>query len=364
MLAGSIADKATVLITAVGGGGVGEQTLKALRLAGGYRIVGADVRSRCAQFGLVDEAVLLPPAASPDYIDAVLHVAGRMAVQAVFPGSEPELRVMSDHRDRIEAAGYFLPINPRPVIETCMDKMATARFLDEHGFASPRSVQIDTLDDLARVDRFPVVIKPSVGSGGSRDCFIAQTLRELELIGAFIVDRGAQIMVQEYVGTGDDEYTVGVLHDMDGNFINSIGLRRLVSGQLHMRLSVRNITERRDLGDLLVVSSGVSHGYLDRFPEVTGPCEEIAAALGVTGAVNIQCRFVDGKVRVFEINPRLSGTTSLRALVGYNEPDVLLRKHLLGEEIETRFPYEGGLVLRSLSETVLVDREVRDWRSL
>lgn len=363
-MAGPMPERIGVLITAIGGGGVGEQTLKALLLAGGYRIVGADVRSRCAQFRLTDEAVLLPPANSPDYIDAVLHVAQKTDVQAVFPGSEPELRVMSDNRDRIEAAGYFLPINPRRVIDTCMDKMATARFLDDHGFASPRSVQVETLDDLRQVDWFPVIIKPSVGSGGSRDCFIAQTARELELIGAYIVDRGAHIMVQEYVGTADDEYTVGVLHDMDGRFVNSIGLRRLLAGQLHTRVSVANATGRRDLGDRLVISSGVSHGYLDRFPEVTGPCEAIAAALGVTGAVNIQCRFVDGKVRVFEINPRLSGTTSLRAMVGYNEPDVLLRKHLLGETIETRFPYEGGLVMRSLSEALIGDAEVPGWQSL
>ena len=34
---------------------------------------------------------------------------------------------------------------------------------------------------------------------------------------------------------------------------------------------------------------------------------------------------------MFEINPRFSGTTSLRAMVGYNEPDVLIRHHVLGE---------------------------------
>jgi len=55
--------------------------------------------------------------------------------------------------------------------------------------------------------------------------------------------------------------------------------------------------------------------------------------------VNVQCRLVDGEVVVFEINPRFSGTTSLRAMVGYNEPDVLFRHHVLGEPIEPHFPY-------------------------
>jgi carbamoyl-phosphate synthase large subunit len=354
----------TVLITAVCTGGVGEQTLKALRLASGYRIVGADMRPRCPQFALVDEAVTLPAATHPDYLDALLTVCEKLAVQAVLPGSEPELRVMSDNRDRIQAAGLFLPINPRNVIDIGMDKLATAAFLDEHGFASPRSRRIGSLEDLAGIDWFPVIVKPAVGSGGSRDCFIAQTPRQLELIGEYILTADAQIMVQEYVGTPEHEYTVGVLHDMEGNFINSIGLRRLLQGQLHQRVSARNITGRRELGDVLVISSGVSHGYVDRFPEVTEPCERIAASLGARGAINVQCRLVDNEIRVFEINPRLSGTTSIRALLGYNEPDILLRRHILGEDIETRFAYRSGLVLRSLTEEVFVEREVQDWTSI
>jgi carbamoyl-phosphate synthase large subunit len=57
-----------------------------------------------------------------------------------------------------------------------------------------------------------------------------------------------------------------------------------------------------------------------------------------------------GIPKVFEINPRFSGTTSLRAMKGYNEPDCLLRKHLFGEEIKVRFDYGSGLILRSLCE--------------
>lgn len=357
-------ERLTVLVTAVGGGGVGEQTLKALRLAGGYRIVGSDSRRMVAQFALVDEAVILPPATSPDYLNALLSVCARFGVQAVFPGSDPELMAMSRNRDPIEDAGLFLPINSTGVIEIGQDKLATAEFLTAHGFDPPRSVRIRGQDDLAAVDWFPVIVKPSVGGGGSRDCFIAQTPRQLQLLGEYILSAGTEMMVQEYVGTPEAEYTVGVLHDMNGNFLNSIGLRRLVQGQLHTRVSAVNITGRHELGELLVISSGVSHGYVDRFPEVTGPCERIAAALGARGAINVQCRLADGQVRVFEINPRLSGTTSIRAMVGYNEPDILLRHHLLGEKIQPRFAYRSALVLRSLTEEIVSDREVPDWRSV
>ena len=352
----------TVLITAVGGGGVGEQTLKALRMAGRYRIVGTDIRSRCAQFALVDEAITLPPASAPEYLEALLSVSSKLGVRAIFPGSEAELRLISNERDALEAAGLFLPVNPRSVIDTCMDKVATAAFLAAHGFATPRSVRVQALEDLAGVDRFPVVLKPASGGGGSRDVYIAQTPRELELIGEYILSRETDVMVQEYVGTPDEEYTVGVLHDMDGNFVNSIALRRLLQGQLHARAQIPNRTGRTELGDVLVISSGVSHGYIDDFPDVTRPCERIAAALGSRGPLNVQCRLVDGEVQVFEINPRFSGTTSIRAMVGFNEPDIVLRHHLLGEDLAVRFRYQSALVLRSLTEEIVADREAVDWR--
>lgn len=354
--------RTTVLITAVAAGGVGEQILKALRLIGGYRIVGTDMRSRSPQFALVDVAVTLPPAQAPEYLDALLSVSATLGVQAIFPGSEAELSRLSADRASVERAGIFLPIQPSGVIDTCMDKAATAEFLAAHGFHPPRSMRIRELEDLLAVDWFPVILKPASGGGGSRDCFIAQSSRDLELIGEYVLSGGGEIMVQEYVGTPEEEYTVGILHDMDGGFINSIALRRLVEGQLHTRVRVPNRTGRRDLGDTLVVSSGVSHGHIGDFPDVTAQCERIAAALGARGVLNVQCRVSDGEVRVFEINPRFSGTTFLRAMVGYNEPDVLVRRHLLAEAVQVRFPYESALIMRSLTEDIVGTAEALDWR--
>jgi carbamoyl-phosphate synthase large subunit len=53
---------------------------------------------------------------------------------------------------------------------------------------------------------------------------------------------------------------------------------------------------------------------------------------------------------IFEINPRFSGTSSIRAMLGFNEPDLLIRKHLLGETLPERPTYRYGTVLRGLRE--------------
>jgi carbamoyl-phosphate synthase large subunit len=63
----------------------------------------------------------------------------------------------------------------------------------------------------------------------------------------------------------------------------------------------------------------------------------------------VQCRKTERGVVAFEINPRLSGTTSIRALVGFNEPEILIRYFLTGEFPQT-ISYQSGYVLRELRE--------------
>jgi carbamoyl-phosphate synthase large subunit len=348
-----------VLVTGVGGGGFGEQILKALRVAETpYEITGCDMSPLSKGLAAVDHAYVVPGANDERYVSALLAVCNKRSIKAIFPGSEPELRVLSRRRSEIEQAGIFLPINPDEVIQTCLDKDRTMRFLLEHGFHVPRTVRIDAEKDLATVDFFPAVLKPYVGGGGSADVTIAQDREELVALGRNLLATGRKLIAQEYVGTPDSEFTVGVLLSMNGEVINSIAVRRFVLSGLSCRLKVANRSGRRELGEALVISSGVSQGEIGPFPEVTGPCEAVAKALGACGPLNVQCRYVDGRVVVFEINPRFSGTTSLRALVGYNEPDALVREHVLGHPSPRRFSYRSGVILRGLEETLIETRDI------
>ena len=347
--------KINVLVTAIGGFSHGEQILKALLAAPGDRYIvhGADARGFCPQFSTVETAHKLPFASDPSYLDALLSLCKRLDVKVLFHGSEPELKVMSENREMFTQEGILIPINPPEVIDRCMDKVKTNRFLLEKGFHAPAFHQITGMDVVDVVDRFPVIVKPSIGGGGSANVFVAQSRDELAAIFRLVEGQGS-LMVQEYVGRPEDEFTIGVLHDLDGTFINSIAVRRDLSSSLNVRISVVNRTNRTDLGPKLVVSSGISHGEIGKYPEVTGQCEAMAKAIGAAGPVNIQARFVDGVVMVFEINPRFSGTTSMRAMVGFNEPDLLIRRHLLGEKLEPRFNYGEGMILRSLLETEIL----------
>ena len=352
-----------LLITGVGGGGVGSQLLKTLRLSTlDYQIVGTDVSPKSKGLMEVDKPYLLPRATDEAYIETLLRICQREGVKAVFPGSEPELLKLSEHREVIADAGIFMPIQPRSVLEVCSDKDATMKFLAAQGFAVPKSVMVSQAADLEKVDFYPAVLKPSTGAGGSAGVMIAQSPQELQALGSYMLNDYEGFLAQEYVGDIHSEYTIGVLTSMDAELINSVAIKRIINAGLGNRIRVKNRTNRKELGAILAISSGLSQGELGRYEEVTKPAERIALALGATSAINVQCRLVMGEIYVFEINPRYSGTTYMRAMMGYNEPDVMIRKHLLNESIKPGFDYKEGLILRGLHERIIEEDKVIDIR--
>ena len=347
-------ERIRVMVTGVGGGGNGEQLVKALKMSDkNYYLIGADITPVSKGLFLVDKKTILPPASDPNYIEALLQVCKEEGVQALFTGSEPELKKISAVQDQVRAAGIFLPMNTKEVIDTCMDKSKTMAWLDAHGFAHPASVTIRETADFEQITKFPVVIKPSIGGGGSANAYIAQDEEELKLFGTWMLHIYSEFIVQEYVGNAECEYTVGVLNDMEGKLINSIAVRKNIMTALSNRLKIKS----RYTGEMLVISNGISQVQIGRFPDVTSQCEKIALKLGARSAINIQLRFVDKKCYVFEINPRYSGTSSFRAMVGYNEPDIMIRKYLLGETIEPHFAYKEGYIMRGLDETFMEEDE-------
>ena len=86
---------------------------------------------------------------------------------------------------------------------------------------------------------------------------------------------------------------------------------------------------------------------------------KIASGLDINGPVNIQCRKTDDGIIPFEINPRFSGTTSPRSLVGLNEPDIFCRYKLFNE-IPAKTDYKYGYVVRGLVEKFIDLNETKN----
>jgi len=349
----------TVLVTAASGTNTGTQVMHALMmLPDKYRLVVTNMEPNFLGQYQVERSHVVPPASASNYLEKILELCRQEKVDYLVPGSEPELKVISAHANQISAASITLLVNSPEVIALCMDKVRTVDFLRENGFPFARSLTLeidagpDNIDqqamDILKQLSPPLVIKPYRNSGGSKGIHLIQTKAELlAVLSRLYQEDVGSYMLQEYQGSADEEYTVGVMSDPNGNAFSCFVLKRLVNSTLTRLLHIPNRIKDRIKDDYLTISTGISQGWVGDFPDLRHFCVEVAEALGSTGPLNIQCRKTQQGIMIFEINPRFSGTTSIRALCGHNDPDMIIRSRKPGSSM-AQVPYKHGLVLRSL----------------
>ncbi len=344
-----------VLITGTSGTNTGTQIMMALLLCpNSYGVVVTDISENSYGAFKVEKSYLVPPAGSPEYMERILGICSKEKINVIIPGSEPELKFYCSNRKIFEDVHIHLLINNTDVINIGMDKMQTTRFLEKNGFPFPGSLILENglniecqAECIMQQLRFPLILKPYLQSGGSNHLYLVQTRDELLL--HLTLQRGRndlKMMVQEYEGSPEEEYTVGVMSSEDGVAFSSFALKRLINNSATRKICVTNLDKSRIKSDSLTISTGVSQGWVDDFPEIRRFSEEVANVLGSTGPLNIQCRKTERGIVIFEINPRFSGTTSIRAICGHNDPDIMIRNRICKEEF-LQVEYKKGLVLRT-----------------
>ncbi len=318
----------TVLVTGVGGP-LGQAIMKAARKSElSCRVIGTDRALLSVGFEWADVAHVVPSCRHADrYVDAIARICKRDSVDLVLPGSEGELRVLSQYADQLRARTGATPIAPPlSILDICLDKLATCRFLEANGLEGPGYAGLsdpDAIYELIEKFGFPLLAKPCRGSG-SQGIVKVRSERDLE----YLRSLGCDYVIQEYLLPDEEEYTVGVFTDQGGNQNHGICMRR--------ELATGN-TYRAWVTDHVAVLAEASR---------------VVSKLGIVGPCNIQIRVTARGAVPFEINPRFSGTTGMRSHFGYNEVEMAIRSFVLHEPLpQPRIVY--GTALRYWEETYL-----------
>ena len=85
--------------------------------------------------------------------------------------------------------------------------------------------------------------------------------------------------------------------------------------------------------------------------------EKLCNSLRPQGPCNFQLKLQDGRVRVFEINARFSGTTFLRKLCGFDE--VLYTLNLISNQTLPSLSWHEKTILRYWSELIIDNSELK-----
>jgi carbamoyl-phosphate synthase large subunit len=332
-----------IMIAGIGGASLGTEIAKCLRLAGKYKIYGCDISPTA--YGLYDNGFTETYSITrEDYVAEVLKVCHHAGAKWLIPGGEQPNALLGAAADQFTSEGIRVVTNDVAIVGLFSDKQATFNRLAECGIPIPKTVELTTAVDVLSVG-LPCIVKPATGTGGSASVFFAVTTDEALIYAEFIRRNGSVPIAQEYVGDDEGEFTIGVLSLPDERVVGSIALRRMLEAKLSVAYRGRGG----------VVSSGYSQGYIDDYPDLCRQAERIAALIQSRGPINIQGRVRNGILMPFEINPRFSASTYLRALAGFNEIDILI-DYLTSGEFPSTKTIKPGWYLRSLTENY-VDNE-------
>jgi len=314
---------ARVLVTAAGSI-VAQGIIKSLKLAGKYTIVAADMSPLAAGLYRCDAGFIVPAVSSPDYIESIVKICNEKGVQAVYCGSDDELLALAGAKKEIESRTEAkLLTGSSTALAIARDKWATYEFCRANDLPCAPSCLREDREGFAEEWGFPLVVKPREGYG-SLHFYVANDRQEMDSAFAAIERAGWRPLVQKYLA--GDEFTTGITVDR------------------HCRYAMSSIS----------IKKTIKHGqtykaFIDDYRDVRRSAEEVALKLGAAGPVNVQARMEEGSPIVFEINPRFSATCPMRAAAGVNEPDIVFRNAVLGEEVKVN-DYQQLVCMRYWNE--------------
>lgn len=325
-------EKIRVLITGAGSI-VGQGILKSLRISSlPVTIVAADIHPLNAGLFRADEAVLILKVEEEGSLEKIIKVLKEKDIQVVMIGSEFDLMFFAEHKQEIEKeTGALVIVSPLETVRIADDKWLTAEFLREHGLSYAPSYLPESVEDAivkANEWGYPVILKPRSGTS-SRGLHVIRHKEELERVFPTV----SNSLLQKCIGIPKaelgSEYTCSIFRCKDGTLLDPFTARRVLRG-----------------GSSWIVE-------VDAFRELYSLLCDIGNALPSMGTMNVQLMIGPDGAIPFELNARFSGTTSVRAHFGFNEPEMALRNYYLGETIIAPTIRKGLAI--SYKEDVFID---------
>lgn len=301
--------------------------LKALRNSGrDHHLVGTSTHANSPANHFSDVFVQAVPTADPSYFDWLTATVREHQIEIVVPGIEADMYSWAGNAEVIVDAGATPMLNNLELLTICKDKWKFAERLREQRDPALIDSSLESNFDLL-VDQLglPFIIKPRRGYG-SRGVV---AITDADSFLPFEDQIGGSLMAQEYVGSDDEEFTVAVFGDGAGGFDTSLTMRRTLSRD--------GYTEAAE-----VISDDA------RFTDAAARISRYLLPLGPT---NFQFRISGDSVKLLEVNPRISSSTSIRAAFGYNEPQMAIDFFLSGTA-PAPLPTTTGRAVRYIEDII------------
>lgn len=350
-------DRLRVLVTSVGSL-VGQNILDALE---GRRdrvhLIGTNLEACNARLFRCDAVYLMPPTDESDaFLERLLGIIEREQPDLWLAARDQDVLVQAGLRESHPHLTRMLTVGARAAALMMQDKWLSYRFAVERGLPFAESViggpdRQQPVLEFARRHGFPLLAKPRRGYG-SHGIFAVRN--ETQLRRAL---RDREMLFQQFLEPPEE------LADYARRLRLGLPLFFAIAekGQ-HVCQTV--IGPGGDIGPMFCSISRNVLGRSERTEPVDDPAlarigrryAEAVAAIGWVGPFNLQCkRDPTGAYVAFEMNGRLTGTTSARLAMGYDEIGILARSFAGPGRLPdwTLSPPPQCLVIKSLTDGVV-----------
>lgn len=317
----------TIGVTAAGGG-IGQSVLHALsRSVETIRTVAMDANRNSLGLYWADRAFLIPRVSEETYIEKLLEISRNEHIDILVPGLDIELPVLARHRERFLEQGCRVLVGSPEVVDLCRDKYSLSVFCRERGLPFVRTFLLEDARDLAETLDYPVIVKPRGGSAsaGARLVFNPDQLQSIP------ADRNA--IVQDYLPPRPHGNTAPAGKASTGTLdqSNELSIQFYVTGSGTILGGFASVNLLKN-GIPVEIEPVPGHPAL----EESLPVVKALVEKGLRGPVNLQGRrTADGRVGFFEINPRFTGITGLRASFEYREVEAAVADLTLADDTRT-----------------------------
>ena len=305
-----------ILVTGVGAI-IGYGIIESLRIAGVQaKIVGTDIYEENYGRYVCDAFVQVPFTSDPHYKTIINEVIEKYQIDLIFPGIEQDLYYFIDNFGDFKSK---IVLNTTQLVHLAQDKYAMYAFLDRRNypFLIPTYTDLDFKKAVETVG-LPFVIKPK-SSYASKGFYVIKNENDYAGVATEI---NKNTLFQPFIGTIDEEYTISIFGDGQGNFVDSLILRRYLS---KAGASEKTFTIKHDTALMEAV-------------------EALVSIFKPEGPTNFQFRKQEGKVFLLEINPRISSACSIRTKFGYNDPFLCVQHYLDNKTYAVQDKKEGKAI--------------------
>lgn len=318
--------KYTILVSGASGV-VGYGILKALNGLG-YKLIGTTIYDNSPANCFSDIVEIAPKTTDDQYINWLLKIIEKYNINMIIPGIEADMYKWNAERTVLEKSGVFLLLNNPELIELCADKwLFYKKLLDGCSeYAIPTALNGD-FADFKNNFGLPFLLKPRSG-------FASKGIIKVESQNVFEENRhniGTKLMVQPIIGTYNQEYTVSAFFDKDSKLLCYQQLKRTLAKE-----GFTAYAETASIADM--------NNILVKLSKIFKPI----------GPTNFQFRLENNKLKLLEINPRVSSATSIRTSFGYNESKMSVDYFLENKKIDQPL-LKSGTAIRYTEDFIIYD---------